>query len=99
MTKQIKEVEQVPEAFKEAFAKLNESIRAVNALLAMEGRGGIKVHVSDANVVVEYNPTENGADDMGGALPSGYTFEEFTICDSGTPATRWWPTWTSNPEA
>ena len=72
---------------------------AVNALLAMEGRGGIKVHVSDANVVVEYNPTENGADDMGGALPTGYTFEEFTICDSGTPATRWWPTWTTNPEA
>lgn len=25
------------------------------------------------------------------------TYEEFTICDSGTPATRWWQTWTSDP--
>lgn len=28
---------------------------------------------------------------------AGATFEEFTICDSGVPATRWWPTWTSDP--
>lgn len=33
----------------------------------------------------------------GGSLPAGYTFEEFTICDSGSPDTRWWPTWTSEP--
>lgn len=33
----------------------------------------------------------------GGGLPAGYTFEEFTICDSGSPATRYWPTWTSDP--
>lgn len=32
-----------------------------------------------------------------GSLPTGYTYEEFTICDSGTPASRWWPTWTSDP--
>lgn len=97
MPNKIKEVQQVPAAFKEAFARLNESIRAVNALLSMEGRGGIKIHVAESNVVVEYNPDENGTDGIDGGLPDGYTFEEFTICDSGTPATRWWPTWTSDP--
>ena len=30
-------------------------------------------------------------------IASGATFEEFTICDSGTPATRWMPTWTADP--
>lgn len=28
---------------------------------------------------------------------AGGTFEEFTICESGSPATRWWPTWTADP--
>jgi len=44
--------------------------------------------------------TLSAQDISGGAgLPAGYTFEEFTICDSGEPATRWWPTWLTNPEA
>ncbi len=28
---------------------------------------------------------------------AGGTFEEFTICVSGSPATRWLPTWTADP--
>lgn len=30
-------------------------------------------------------------------IASGATFEEFTICDSGSPASRWLPTWTADP--
>jgi hypothetical protein len=33
----------------------------------------------------------------GSGLPADYTFEEFTICVSGSPETRWWPTWESDP--
>lgn len=99
MPQRIEEITNVPAAFEEPFKRLNDTIRAVNALLSAEGRGGIKVLVSDGNVVIEYNPEANGSDGISGAsgLPNGYTFEEFTICDSGTPATRWWPTWTSDP--
>ncbi len=28
---------------------------------------------------------------------SGGVFTEFEICDSGSPVTRWWPIWTSDP--
>lgn len=44
---------------------------------------------------------EGGADGADGAdglgFEPGFTYEEFTICDSGSPALRWIPTWTSDP--
>lgn len=35
----------------------------------------------------------------GEGLPEGVVWEEFTICDSGSPATRWLPTSTTDPSA
>ena len=43
------------------------------------------------------NESGGDSDVIAGLVDTGATFEEFTICDSGTPATRWWPTWTSDP--
>ncbi len=30
-------------------------------------------------------------------ISSGGVFTQFTYCDSGTPATAWWPIWATNP--
>lgn len=43
------------------------------------------------------NESGGDSDVIAALVATGATFEEFTICDSGTPATRWWPTWTSDP--
>ena len=43
------------------------------------------------------NESGDDTDVIAALVATGATFEEFTICDSGTPATRWWPTWTSDP--
>jgi len=54
--------------------KTNELVRAVNALLNMEGRDGIRVTVSDTNVLITLD---------GGGLPEGYGPEELKICVNG----------------
>lgn len=70
-----------------AFGQFERKHNALVTLLrSMVGIKGAKVTHSDGKITVE-----------GGGLPAGYTFEEFTICDSGSPATRWMATWTSNP--
>jgi len=51
-------------------------LQAVRAIAAMKGTGGIEVKVSGGNIVIS------------GGMPKGYGPEEFTICDSGSPATR-----------
>lgn len=35
----------------------------------------------------------------GAGLPEGVVWEQFTICASGSPATRWMPTSTTDPSA
>jgi hypothetical protein len=35
--------------------------------------------------------------DAGLGFEPGFTYEEFVICDSGVPASRWIATWTSAP--
>lgn len=77
---------------------LESLINIANAVANIEGRDGILVDITDNNIVIKLG----GQDQDGGletveGLPAGYTFEEFTICDSGSSATRWWPTWTSDP--
>lgn len=73
--------------------------RAHNALVDyvqdIQGGPGIKVDAADGALMISLDGGTEGASGTG--LPDGYTFEEFTICVSGAPATRWWPTWTSNP--
>jgi len=72
-------------------SKINEMIDAQKPLKAGDN---IEIKESEQNILIS---AEAGGGGVG--LPAGYTFEEFTICDSGTPATRWWPTWTTNPDA
>jgi hypothetical protein len=87
----IKKLARTQGTFKRYAEKINEIIDEQKPLKAGEG---IDIRFAGENILI--SATSSGGGD---SLPGGYTFEEFTICDSGTPATRWWPTWTSNPEA
>jgi len=67
--------------------KINELIDAQKPLTAGEN---IEIKVSDENILISSTGGSGGGDG---------TPEEFTICDSGTPATRWWRTFLTNPDA
>ena len=43
------------------------------------------------------NGGATAGDVLAALIASGATFTEFTYCDSGTPATAWWPIWASDP--
>jgi len=70
-----------PAAFVNEAEKINAALSVCRAVKAMRGSGGIKVTVADANILISLNAT----------------FEEFTICENGTPATRWIATFTARP--
>jgi hypothetical protein len=81
-----------------------EIVRVCGAVANMAGESGIRVNVSDVRILIG---TDNGVNlfnigtvsgnSNGTGLPPNYTWTNFTICANGTPATRWWATWTSNP--
>lgn len=56
---------------------------------------GGRILRSEGRSVIVITVPQSG--DGGSGLPDGVTFEEFTICDSGSPASRWLATWTSDP--
>jgi hypothetical protein len=80
-----------PVAFDAQAQKINQIIDALRPLSNIEGRNGIKVTVSDMNIVVEIpSPDENdgGGGSGGGGLPDGYGPEEWTVYDGGVVTTR-----------
>lgn len=87
-------IQSVPMAFRSAFARINNAFRVLQAIANARGAGGIRITKGDNGWIIDGSGVEGG-----GSLPAGYTFEEFTICVDGEPETRWWPTWTSNPDA
>lgn len=93
---EIKKITKAPPFLGGLAAKINEIIDALRPLLNITSNDQtVTITAADNNIDLSSPPGGGG----GGGLPPGYTFEEFTICDSGTPATRWWPTWPTNPEA
>lgn len=71
-----------------------DSIRRSGSL--RQSNGGV------AAIDVNVDPKEDTASlkkPPAAGLPAGYTFTEFTGCDSGTPFTYWIPIWDTNPEA
>lgn len=79
-----------------AFSDVTEQFNS--AMKTLEGVTNLTSNDNSVKITTADGNTDLSA--SGGAgLPPDYTFEEFTICDSGTPATRWWPTWLTNPEA
>ena len=60
--------------------------------LSVPAQLGDRIHTI-STPATPVSPTFSVAD----LIAAGATFEEFTICDSGTPASRWIPTWTSDP--
>jgi hypothetical protein len=83
-------LESWPAAFDAQAQKINQIIDALRPLSNIEGRNGIKVTVSDMNIVVEIpSPDENdGGGGGGGGLPDGYGPEEWTVYDGGVVTTR-----------
>lgn len=89
-------VTEYPAAFENIAAAHNAAMDKLDGVLFFTSSDGtLNITTADGNTDFTAGPGLS----TGGGLPAGYTFEEFTICDSGTPATRWWPTWTANPEA
>lgn len=90
--KKLPRITQIPAAFQPVMDAFNEAMESIE--------GSVNLTSNDKSVSIT---TADGNTDLsasgGAGLPPDYTFEEFTICDSGEPATRWWPTWTTNPEA
>lgn len=84
-------VEGLPAAFADIGKKHN---LLVSLLSAMKGEAGIEVMISEGNIIIQLKDKGGG-----GGLPPGYTFTEFTGCDSGTSFTYWIPIWDTNPEA
>ena len=95
MADTIQKLDEVPEAFADIAAKINELVAIVAPFQSLSGQAPIKVDIADANVVISLTGGVAGAS---GTDADG-TYEEFTICDSGVPASRWWLTFTSDPSA
>ena len=84
-------LESWPAAFDAQARKINQIIDALRPLSNIEGRNGIKVTVSDMNIVVEIpSPDENdgGGGSGAGGLPDGYGPEEWSVYDGGVVTTR-----------
>ena len=88
-------LESWPAAFDAQAQKINQIIDALRPLSNIEGRNGIKVTVSDMNIIVEIpsdDENDGGASGTGGGtgggLPSGYGPEEWTVYDGGVVTTR-----------
>lgn len=78
-----------PAAFDAQARKINQIIDALRPLSNIEGRNGIKVTVSDMNIVVEIpSPDENDGGSGSGGMPTGYGPEEWTVYDGGVVTTR-----------
>jgi hypothetical protein len=55
-----------------------------------QGKNGIKILVTDQNMVIENDPDggdQDGAGGTGGPLPAGYREAQATICEDGTTKT------------
>lgn len=92
MSEDIKPLSGTPGAFAAVESKVNEIIGRLKPLLNLEARGNVEIKKSNTNMVITGKAGGGGA-----GLPDGVVWEEFTICDSGTPATRWIPTSTTDP--
>jgi hypothetical protein len=77
--------------------------RQVQLILPMPGAGTEALTIDATNGKFEVfakrigdgTPVTGGGG--GGGLPEGVVWEEFTVCDSGTPAARWIATSTTDP--
>ena len=76
------DIEQSIPAFKPHADVINAILAALRPLAKIEGQGGVEVTFSDDKIVISLNQNSSGM------VPAGYGPEAFTICDSGTPATR-----------
>jgi len=96
-------METLPDSIPTAPATFAPITEAVNALLRAakpwtnaQGKNGISVTVSEGNATVAIKD-EVLKLKIEETTPPDFTYEEFTICDSGVPASRWIRTWASDP--
>lgn len=83
-------IRRAPRAFKDPIDAINQLADALRVWERAKGERGIKVSVTDNNIVV----TLEG----GGLLPAGAVYQQVTLTlAGGGTVTRWVPTWTNNP--
>jgi len=80
-------LKQWPAAFDAQAQKINEIVEALRPLLALKSADGVKLTFSDNDITIGYNDG-GSAGGTGGALPSGYGPEEWTVYDGGVVTTR-----------
>jgi hypothetical protein len=71
----IEPIRRVPAAFSDAFQKINNAFRILQAIANSRAAGGLRIDKSDSGWVFTGNA----------GLPPGYAEEQFTICEDGAP--------------
>ena len=86
------EIKEYPMAFSDIAERVNALIAFGKTVELMEGKGGIKVSVSDRRITIDGSAppddTGGGTGGGGGGLPSGYGPESWTVYDGGVVTTR-----------
>lgn len=97
-----------PQAIKPVASLAAKHNRLADLIASMVGTNGVKVTVSEGRILIELDRDTGGSALGGGGsstsgdvvqqiIASGGVFSEWTFCDSGSPATEWWPSWPSDP--
>ena len=82
-------LKEYPQAFAAMGQRLNALIDFCKTIESMEGKGGIKVSVSDRRMVIDGSaPPDDTGGGGGSGLPSGYGPEEWSVYDGGVVTTR-----------
>jgi hypothetical protein len=76
-------IRNAPAALGRLATNLNLILRFARIVNNAEGRDGIRVDVTDGNMIISADVLASG-----GGLPDGYGPEEFTVCEDGAPVTR-----------
>ena len=83
------ELEEYPMAFADIARRVNALIAFGKTIELMEGKGGIKVSVSDRRITIDGSaPHDDTGGGGGSGLPSGYGPEEWSVYDGGVVTTR-----------
>ena len=75
-----------PAAFSRLGLKINEIVSAIRPISNIEGRNGVKVTVSENNILIEL-PGDDENDEKS-ILPKGYGPESWTVYVDGVVTTR-----------
>ena len=82
------DITEAPAAFHIFLVRINQMLKFLRAVEAMEGTNGVKVSVSDNRIVIDGSAPPDAGGGTGSGLPTGYGPEEWTVYDGGVVTTR-----------